>query len=239
MARVTDVFMSGTVGNLVLYRRMDKNCVRLKREGIQQTVATKIRSENFGIASRVSSHLRKGLYAAIPAPKNRSMQSRFSGAIAKWLRLCDVDTLPSCDAAPYVTGFQFTDGDSFKERFRVPITVSRTESNLITVGVNDFIPVNNLVAPAGTVMVEVVIAVSACMLKTGIPIGSGVQRIQVPYNANAITAQSLHFKIPLPAGSLVITAAWLQYFVLKNNRISRSENPAFMPAGVINARYVG
>ena len=35
MARVTDVFMSGTVGNLVLYRRMDKNCVRLKREGIQ------------------------------------------------------------------------------------------------------------------------------------------------------------------------------------------------------------
>lgn len=238
MARVTDVFMSGTVGNLVLYRRMDKNCVRLKREGIQQTVATKIRSENFGIASRVSSHLRKGLYAVIPAPKNRSMQSRFAGAIAKWLRLCDVDTLASCDVAPYITGFQFTDGDSFTERFRVPITVTRTGANLITVGVNDFVPVKKVFAPAGTVMLELVIAVSGCMLKTGIPIGGGVQRIQVPYNENAITAQALQFKIPLPAGSLVITGAWLQYFVLKNNRISRSENPAYMPAGVINARYV-
>ncbi len=238
MARVTDVFMSGTVGNLVLYRRMDKNCVRLKREGIQQTVATKIRSENFGIASRVSGHLRKGLYAAIPAPKNRSMQSRFSGAIVKWLRLCDVDTLPSCDVAPYITGFQFADGDSFTERFRVPITVTQTGANIITVCVNDFVPVKKVFAPAGTVMLELVIAVSGCMLKTGIPIGGGVQRIQVPYNGNAITAQALQFKIPLPSGSLVITGAWLQYFVLKNNRISRSENPAYMPAGVINARYV-
>ncbi len=82
------------------------------------------------------------------------------------------------------------------------------------------------------------IAVSACMLKTGIAVGGGVQRIQVPYNENAITAQALQFKIPLPAGCIVITAAWLQYFVLKNNRISRSENPAFMPAEILNAKYI-
>jgi hypothetical protein len=123
MARVTDVFMSGTVGNLVLYRRMDKNCARLKRDGIQQTAATKIRSANFGIASTAASHLRRGLYAVIPHPTDRSMQSRFSGAIAKWLRLQDVDTLPPCDAAPCISGFQFTNGDAFSERFRVPITV--------------------------------------------------------------------------------------------------------------------
>jgi len=231
--------MSGTVANMVLYRRMDKNCAGVKREGIQQTAATKTRSENFGIASRVSSHLRKGLYAVIPAPTNRSMQSRFSGAIAKWLRLCDVDTLPSCEVAPYITGFQFTGGDTFKERFRVPVNASKSGNNLITVSVDDFVPGKKVCAPAGTVMLELVIAVSACMLKTGIPIGGGVQRIQVPYNENMIPAQSLQFKIPLPAGSLVITAAWLQYFVLKNNRISRSENPAYMPAGVINARYTG
>ncbi|HEY5406440.1 MAG TPA: hypothetical protein VIJ92_05105 [Ginsengibacter sp.] len=239
MARVTDVFMSGTVGNIVLYRRMDKNCARVKREGIQQTAATKIRSENFGIASRVSSHLRKGLYAVIPAPTDRSMQSRFSGAIARWLRLCNVDTLPSCEAAPCITGFQFTGGDAFNDRFRVPIAVSQPETNIITVCVNDFIPVKKIIAPAGTVMIELVVAVAGCMLKTGIPVGGGVQRIQVPYNENEITAQKLQFKIPLPAGCVVITGAWLQYFVLKNNRISRSENAAFMPAGVLNARYTG
>ncbi len=238
MARVTDVFMSGTVGNIVLYRRMDKNCARIKREGIQQTAATKIRSENFGIASRVSSNLRKGLYAVIPAPTDRSMQSRFSGAIAKWLRLSDVDTLPSCDMIPYINGFQFTNSDSVNDRFSVPVSVSQPEPNLITVSVNDFVPLKKILAPADTVMIELVIAVSACMLKTGISVGGGVQRIQVPYNENAITAQALHFKIPLPSGSIVITAAWVQYFVLKNNRISRSENSLFMPAGILNARYI-
>ena len=110
MARVTDVFVAGTMGNIVLYRRMDKNCARMKREGIQQTAATKMRSENFGIASRASSPLRKGLYPVIPFPTDRSMQSRFSGAIAKWLRLSNVNDLLPCDVAPYITGFQFTSG---------------------------------------------------------------------------------------------------------------------------------
>jgi hypothetical protein len=237
MARVTDVFMSGTVGNMVLYRRMDKNCARIKREGIQQTAATKMRSENFGIASRVSGNLRKGLCAAIPIPTNRSMQSRFSGAIAKWLCLSNADTLPSCDVVPYINGFQFTNGDSFSEQFRVPVSVSN-ETNLITVSVDDFVPVKKVFAPAETVMLELVIAVSACMLKTGIPVGGGVQRIQVPYNEKAITGQALQFRMPLPAGSLIITAAWLQYFVVKTNRISRSENPAYMPAGILNAKYI-
>jgi len=238
MARVTDVFMSGTMGNIVLYRRMGKNCARLKREGIQQTIATKIRSENFGIASTAAKHLRKGLYAVIPSPTDRSMQSRFSGAIAKWLRLCDVDTLPPCDAAPYISGFQFTNGDAFSERFRVPITISQPDKNFITVSVNAFVPVKNVAAPAGTVMIEVVIAVAGCMLKTGMPAGSGVQRIQVPYNHDEIAAQVLQFPVPVSKGNLTVTAGWLQYYVLKNNGISRAENPAFMPAGVINASFV-
>ena len=237
MARVTDVFMSGTMGNMVLYRRMDKNCARIKRDGIQQTAATKIRSENFGIASRASRPLRKGLFPVIPFPTDRSMQSRFSGAIAKWLRLSNINDLPPCDVAPYITGFQFAKGDSFRERFRVPITVSNPDSNIITVGVNAFIPAKNVGAPAGTVIIELVIAVAGCVLETGMPSGSSVQRIQVPYNHDEIAAQELQFNIPVPAGSLTITAGWLQYFVLKNNKISRSENPAYMPAGVINAQY--
>jgi hypothetical protein len=238
MARVTDVFVSGTMGNLVLYRRMDKNCARIKRDGIRQTAATKIRSENFGIASRASSPLRKALYAVIPFPTDRSMQSRFSGAIAKWLRLSNVDELPPCDTAPHICGFQFTKGDAFSERFRVPIAVSQTDSDLITVGVNAFVPQKNVTAPAGTVILELVVAVAGCMLKTGMPTGGGVQRIQVPYNQDEIAAQVLQFAVPALEGSFTITAAWLQYYVLKNNRISRAEIPSFMPAGVINARYL-
>jgi hypothetical protein len=48
MAKVTDVFVSGSVGNLVFYRRMGKNCARVKRVNLKQTAATKKRGVNFG-----------------------------------------------------------------------------------------------------------------------------------------------------------------------------------------------
>ncbi len=237
MARITDVFVSGTLGNVVLYRRMGINCSRIKRTGIKQTAATKIRSENFGIASRAAKTLRSGLHAVIPNPTGRSMQSRFSGAIAKWLCLSDVDTLPPCDAAPYISGFRFTTGDSFSERFRVPVTVSRSADNFITVSINAFVPALQVSAPTGSVFIDVVIAVAGCLLKTGMATGSETQRIQVSYNNNEIPAQEMKFNVPTSAGSLTVTAAWLQYYTMKNNGIVRAENAAFLPAGVINARY--
>ncbi len=237
MARVTNVIINGTVGNMVLYHRMGKTCARLKREGIKQTHATKMRSENFGIASRAAKYLRKGLQAVIPIESDRSMQSRFSGAIAKWLRLSKIDALAPCDTAPHISGFQFSGGDGFSERFRVPVTVSKVDDRLMTVAIKDFIPAKHIIAPPGTLMIELVVAVAGSILKTGMPSGSSVQRMQVPYNHEAIASQVLQFPVPSPAGSLTIAAAWLQYYVFKNNRISRSENPDFMPAAVINARY--
>ena len=65
MARVTDVFVNGSVGNIIFYRRMDKNCSRIKRTRIQQTAATKTRGANFGVASRACKALRSGLTATI------------------------------------------------------------------------------------------------------------------------------------------------------------------------------
>ncbi|MDE3184101.1 MAG: hypothetical protein KGM16_11850 [Bacteroidota bacterium] len=32
MARIDDVFVTGTIGNIVLYRRMGKPCARVKRD---------------------------------------------------------------------------------------------------------------------------------------------------------------------------------------------------------------
>src|SRR5664279_5234424 len=102
MTRVTGVFMNGTAGNAALYVGMDKNLTFLKGHALVPTLATKIRNENFGIASRASSPLRKALSATIPFPTDRSMQSRFSGSIAKWLCLSDVEALAPCDPAPYI-----------------------------------------------------------------------------------------------------------------------------------------
>jgi hypothetical protein len=148
-----------------------------------------------------------------------------------------VDTLPPDDAAPFISGFQFTNGATFKERFKVPVTIGQPEDNLITVSVNAFVPAVDVAAPAGTLFIDLVIGVAGCMLKTGMATRTGTQGIQLPYNSDEIPAQVLKFHVPIRKGSLTVTAAWLQYYIMKNNHITRVENPAFMPAGVINARF--
>jgi hypothetical protein len=52
MAKVTDVFLNGTIGNVVFYRRMGTQCARSRPLNVKQSAATKIRSANFGIAAR-------------------------------------------------------------------------------------------------------------------------------------------------------------------------------------------
>ena len=238
MAKVTDVFVSGTLGNAVLYRRMDTSCARIKRGSINQTPATKLRSTNFGIASRAASPLRQGLRSVIPSPTDRSMQSRFSGSVAKWLCRSEVDSIMPCDEIPYITGFQFTNDNSLYARFKVAVTVSHPQEDLITVNVESFVPVEKVSAPAGTLMIELVVSVAGCTLADGLANGSINRRIQVQYNSQKIPAQVLSFNIPTTPGSLIVTGAWLQYYVMKNNRITRTANPSFTPAGVLNARYM-
>ncbi len=237
MARVTDVFVSGTLENIVLYRRMGKSCARIKRDHIHQTAATKIRSFNFGIASRTGKALRHGLHAVIPFPTDRSMQSRFSGAIARWLRLSDIDELPPCNAANYISAFQFTTGAAFNERFKVPVSVKQPQSNLITVGIDAFVPAIKIAAPANTVSVNCIISVAGCLLKSGTATDSVTHSILIPYNDIEIPAQVLEFHIPILAASLTVTAARLEYNVIQNNVLNKTGNTAFMPAGILNAMY--
>jgi len=107
MAKVADVFINGSVGNIVFYRRMGINCARMKASHVKQSAATKIRSVNFGIAARAGKALRGGLTPCMPLATDRSMQSRFPGAIAKWLGLSGIDTLPATDAVPFVSDLAF------------------------------------------------------------------------------------------------------------------------------------
>lgn len=59
MARIDDVFITDTF-NFVLFRRMGKPCVHIKREHIKQTTATKKRGINFGIEAKAGKGLRNG-----------------------------------------------------------------------------------------------------------------------------------------------------------------------------------
>jgi hypothetical protein len=239
MAKVTDVFLSGTIGNMVFYRRMGTNCTRSRALHVNQSEATKIRSANFGIAARAGKTLRSGLTPSMPNATDRSMQSRFSGAISKWLGTSGIDELAATDAVPYISELEFTKGQPVTQRFKVPLTISVPQPNAVTISIDTFIPSKQIVAPAGTGLVTLVISVAACLLKTSEPTGSETHAIDIPYNDTPVAAQVLQFPVNTPSQSLVVTAARLIYKKFECNTWVNMNKEAFMPAGVIDARYVG
>jgi hypothetical protein len=237
MAKVTDVFLNGAVGNLVFYRRMGANCARVKASHITQSAATKIRSVNFGIAARAGKALRGGLAPCMPVATDRSMQSRFSGAIAKWLGQSAIDELPPADEVPFVSKLEFTKGEPVSERFKVPLTISQPRENIFAVSINAFVPAKEISAPAGTGLVTLVISVAGCLLKTGETSGNETHTIDIPYNDALIPSRLLEFHVGTPPQSLLITAAQLIYKRAEYNVWVDMNKEAFMPAGVIHARY--
>jgi hypothetical protein len=236
MARIDDVLVSGTFGNIVFYRRMGKACARIKRDNIKQTAATKKRNINFGIAATTGKILRAGLINAMPYPTDRSMQSRFSGAIAKWLGQSDVNTLQPCDPVSYLSNFAFTIEDSFSDRFRVPFSLNLASTG-VEVTIKSFKPVRNISAPAGTVCVHLVISVACVKPAKGVAAGYASQTIEIPYSDTEMPAETLDFAIPVDQGTLIVRAGRLVYLGVKNNQKSILNKKGFDPAGVINAAY--
>jgi len=238
MAKVTDVFLNGTIGNVAFYRRMGTQCAPSRPLHVKQSAATKIRSGNFGIAARAGKTLRSGLTPSMPNATDRSMQSRFSGTIAKWLGTSAIDELPSTVAVPYISALEFTKEQPVRQRFKVPFSISVPHANVVTVSIDSFIPSEQIVAPAGTRLVTLVISVSACLLKTGEPTGSETHTIDIPYNNTTVAAQVLEFNVNTPSQSLVVTAAQLIYKRFEYNTWVNINKEAFVPAGVIDARYM-
>jgi hypothetical protein len=239
MAKVTDVFLNGTIGNVVFYRRMGTNCARSKPLHVKQSAATKIRSVNFGIAARAGKTLRSGLRPSMPNATDRSMQNRFSGALSKWLGTSGIDELPATDAVPYISELEFTKEQPVRQRFKVPLTISVPQENLMTISIATFVPSKQIVAPAGTGLVTLVISVAACLLKTGESSGNETHTIDIPYNDTPIASQVLEFQVNTPPQSLVVTAARLIYKRSEYNTWVKINKEAFVPAGLIDARYEG
>ena len=83
------------------------------------------------------------------------------------------------------------------------------------------------------------ISVSGCLLKTGEATGSETHTIDIPYNNITVAAQALEFHVNTASQSLVVTAAQLIYKRYEYNTWVQINKEAFVPAGVVDAQYVG
>lgn len=234
MALQTAAYLSGKIDNVVFYKRAGTYIARSVPLEIKQTAATKIRSRNFGTAASIGRILRSLLIPSLPFPKDKRMQSKFSGAFAQWFKLSDLQSLQPANPIPFVGDFDFNDSTSVAERWKLPLAVTQPSANLMEVYIPAFIPSAVITAPAYTDRIECVITVASCRLVTAEAMGSATVTISIPYNDVLVEAQNLSLPVPVEPGCVVITVASISYWL---NDQQKDLRPAFLPSSVIDARY--
>ena len=238
MPQVKNLKVAGRIGPVIFYFVGDKFYSRAAPGRIKQAPKTKIRSTNFGTAARAGKALRGGLLDVLPNAKDRQMQSRFSGGIAKWLALQSVKTMPPAEDIPGLYRFQFGGLWAFEDTFRAPFTVSMKSSEAIEIHVPAFIPVKVMKGPRDTLSVDCTFAVAACNLATGMPLGNNLIRWNTPYNTTGVPAQTFTLPCPQAVGSLIVITGGLRFNVLKNGVPFASDNPSYITCSIIKSWYV-
>jgi hypothetical protein len=231
-----NVQITGRIQNLVFYKRGDKYYARAVPGKVKQTKATKKRATEFGTASRMGKCLRQQLLPVIPFPADNNMQTRLVSNLFQWLRSGYDPVVPS-DPVPFVSSFQFTEGYSITERWRVPLQVTNPGGGMLQLTIPAFAPAKSISAPAGTVFVKCIIAAAGCHAENGIATGGFSTSLDFNYNEEEVPKQIVSLPVPTPTGSLVVTAISLEYYSLKDGHPQKNAKKVVMPAGVVNAKY--
>ena len=237
MPSQVNIQITGRIKDLILYKVGDKYYARTAPGKVKQTKATKKRATEFGKASRIGGCLRQQLLAVIPFPGDNKMQTRLVSVLFQWLR-SGYDPSKSCAPVPFISNFQFTEGATITERWRVALEVTNPESGLLELKIPSFVPSRSISAPAGTVSVKCHIAVAGCNAESGVATGGFSTSIFYNYNEAEVPEQTVMLPAPTPAGSLLVTAVSLEYNFQKNGHLEKTKNKAFMPSGVVSAMYL-
>jgi hypothetical protein len=105
---------------------------------------------------------------------------------------------------------------------------------LLQLQIPAFTPTQVVAAPAHTTMIACRIIAASCNLQSPTAEGSFSTTLSIPYTDIPIPALLLPMALPVAAGYLVVTVVSFTY-LLKNG--AQEQRAAFMPSGVIDARY--
>lgn len=227
-------FVKGRLHNVVFFERAGTYMARSLPDKVHMSAASKQCSGNFGKASACGKTLRLLLGPVLPHAKDRRMQIRFSGAIARWLGAAPAAGMPPTPTIAAIIGFGFNPACSIAQRWKLPLTVLPPAGGVIAVQVPAFVPTQVISPPAGCVSVECRFTAAGCLLANAAATGSHTATLHIPYTAVPMPAKVVTLPLPAPAGTLVITAVALRYLLADG---SVCEEDAFLPAGVVGACY--
>jgi hypothetical protein len=235
MALEPIILVRGKVGDFVSCLRGGKYYLRSLPEYVTQTAASQVSSNRFGNAATIGARFRHCLAPALLFPKDKPMQNRFQGAIAKWFKKSnEPDTSPTT-AISDIRSFLFNQCYSVADRWQVNFTFTQPSANEIELHIPEFAPAVSIDAPIRTSSIKCTIAAACMRLSDAEAIGHDHFSMVINHDQTMIPEQSKLLSVATEKGCLVIVAAAMTYQLSNGESDKR---PAFMPNSVIGAWYI-
>lgn len=229
-------YISGRLDNAVFYQRSSTWVVRSVPAQVKQSSNTKKRNQNFGVAATVGRLLRQQLGNGIAFPKDKRMQSRFSGAIIKWIGSAQLQELTPQVNLPYLSSFSFNPAADFSSRCKLSMHVAMQGNTGLELHLPSFVPTHSFTTPAGTGAVELLVTAAGVKLLQPAAAANGIHTIlHFDFNNTPVAAQTIALPLHSSAGDLLVTAVTMRFLDANGELINK---PAFMASAVVDARYI-
>jgi hypothetical protein len=235
MSKITRVFASGTIGNIIFYERQGTPCARSRPAAVKQTTATKEAGKRFGQAKTISRQLRTGLTTVLNQPKARDVMYKTDQAIASWLK--DGPPPATGTIGPPLSGLEFNNKTSMYERFRKEIRADWSLNGEVTIAIPAFDPTEVIISPAHTVSLAFRLAISGCTLEGNYLQGSSTA-FEIEYRQGLIPAKEISLNFTPAPQSVYICVAALQYSIARNGNKETAMNEAWLPATVMSSFFM-
>ena len=167
------------------------------------------------------------------------MQSRLVAEIFGWLQR--VDNRPAAENNQPSFDFLFSlnsEAPRLSNRWKVKVEVTNPFPEILQISIPAFIPNQAIVAPPNAVEVICKIATSVIDIVNIDGIGKHKTEIIYPLDDKEVAEQTISVQLPMPPGSLVVTALSLVYIADKYDSKEVITNDSFARSKIIHMIYL-
>ncbi len=165
------------------------------------------------------------------------MQSRFSGAISKWMGNRNTRDIGAENNIAQLADFQFNDHSSIRKSWKINPLISVTAQGNLRITIPAFVPIECFLAPANAVSASLVLITASCNLEKATPGESFPIIFDFDLNNRETGKKQVDIPIKMEPGTFMVTVCSLVFSVKTKNAVEKLEDPAFLPSSVIDARY--
>lgn len=235
MAHQKNINLQGTIENIIFYTSNAQHLMRTKPAFVRQTKATTQAASLFGKAVKMSANLRATVQFLLPDAKDRNMMHRLDAALLNWLRADRSATTDNESAVPFISGFEFNLQSLLSERFKVNLTIGKSDLDFITLKIPAFVPSEKIVAPAHTSSVRWKIIAATYDSNNHTFIRTGSKEILIPYSSSEVAAQQIEFDLKPKAGDFCMAVIALNYYTSADGTTGFNDSMKWKPAAIAQA----